>query len=200
VVENVKGAQPWVGKAKANYGSFYLWGDVESVGGRIVAAHQVRFGAPAVKASRGRKPDTLAESFKEMPSAVFETNGGDESGGNPDRLLGCVHHDEGARATGDVLSGLEDGRKVPGMNFHEYEKTGKPGRSFQSAAVATLEDPGAGVKQHGSGAEWFDRGIASHGSASKSRKAASAAIAKIPLELAAHIARCFKPKNQERVA
>lgn len=32
VVENVRGAQPWVGKAKANYGSFYLWGDVETVG------------------------------------------------------------------------------------------------------------------------------------------------------------------------
>lgn len=52
LVENVRGAQEWVGKAKANYGSFYLWGDVESVGGRIVAAHQVRFGAPAVKAYR----------------------------------------------------------------------------------------------------------------------------------------------------
>jgi len=28
VVENVKGAQPWVGKAAWHYGSFYLWGDV----------------------------------------------------------------------------------------------------------------------------------------------------------------------------
>lgn len=28
VVENVRGAQPWVGKARAHYGSFYLWGDV----------------------------------------------------------------------------------------------------------------------------------------------------------------------------
>ncbi len=37
VVENVKGAQPWVGQARANYGSFYLWGDIESVGGAIVA-------------------------------------------------------------------------------------------------------------------------------------------------------------------
>jgi len=35
VVENVKGAQPWVGPAKAHFGSFYLWGDVEMVGGRI---------------------------------------------------------------------------------------------------------------------------------------------------------------------
>ena len=28
IVENVRGAQPWVGRARAKYGSFYLWGDV----------------------------------------------------------------------------------------------------------------------------------------------------------------------------
>jgi hypothetical protein len=28
IVENVRGAQPWVGKAAGNFGSFYLWGDV----------------------------------------------------------------------------------------------------------------------------------------------------------------------------
>lgn len=28
VVENVRGAQPWIGRAKNHYGSFYLWGDV----------------------------------------------------------------------------------------------------------------------------------------------------------------------------
>lgn len=28
VIENVRGAQPWVGKAQGKYGSFYLWGDV----------------------------------------------------------------------------------------------------------------------------------------------------------------------------
>ena len=31
VVENVKGAQPWVGKAAWHYGSFYLWGDVPAL-------------------------------------------------------------------------------------------------------------------------------------------------------------------------
>jgi hypothetical protein len=31
VVENVKGAQPWVGRAAWNYGSFYLWGDVPAL-------------------------------------------------------------------------------------------------------------------------------------------------------------------------
>jgi hypothetical protein len=31
VVENVRGAQPWVGRARWNFGSFYLWGDVPAV-------------------------------------------------------------------------------------------------------------------------------------------------------------------------
>jgi hypothetical protein len=31
VVENVKGAQKWVGRARAHYGSFYLWGDVPAL-------------------------------------------------------------------------------------------------------------------------------------------------------------------------
>ncbi len=31
VVENVRGAQPWVGQAKWNFGSYYLWGDVPAL-------------------------------------------------------------------------------------------------------------------------------------------------------------------------
>ncbi len=31
VIENVKGAQPWVGRAKWHYGSYYLWGDVPAL-------------------------------------------------------------------------------------------------------------------------------------------------------------------------
>lgn len=31
VVENVRGAQKWVGRARWNYGSFYLWGDIPAV-------------------------------------------------------------------------------------------------------------------------------------------------------------------------
>lgn len=31
IVENVKGANPWVGRAKWHYGSFYLWGDVPAL-------------------------------------------------------------------------------------------------------------------------------------------------------------------------
>jgi hypothetical protein len=31
VVENVRGAQPWVGRAKWNFGSYYIWGDVPAL-------------------------------------------------------------------------------------------------------------------------------------------------------------------------
>lgn len=31
VVENVRGAQPWVGRAAGNYGSYYFWGDVPAL-------------------------------------------------------------------------------------------------------------------------------------------------------------------------
>lgn len=56
VVENVKGAQRWVGKAKANFGSFYFWGDVAMVGGRVVAG-RLQFGDFTRAAKRGGKVD-----------------------------------------------------------------------------------------------------------------------------------------------
>lgn len=54
VIENVKGAQPWVGPAKAKFGSFYFWGDVAMVGGRVVAGG-LRFGDTVRAARRHRK-------------------------------------------------------------------------------------------------------------------------------------------------
>jgi len=55
VIENVKGAQPWVGRAKAHFGSFYLWGDVESLGNRIVRSGDLRFGDSGLRPGGGRK-------------------------------------------------------------------------------------------------------------------------------------------------
>jgi hypothetical protein len=191
VVENVKGAQPWVGPANAHFGSFYFWGDVAMVGNQVVAGIP-RFGE-TVKAARRR------------------------------------------------------GGKVNGFNFHQFEKTGEPGGSFQSAAVKSLVPavgkrfdercasspeeaaafhyrlPDSGIKQGGSGATWFDGAVderrrkasaaikeyggdfkeyggdfgwdGSGNSHSRARKAASAQIAKIPYPLAAYIARSFKPSS-----
>src|SRR5271157_194007 len=54
VVENVKGAQPWVGKAQAKFGSYYLWGDIAQVGNRITRP-MARFGDDYTRPERAEK-------------------------------------------------------------------------------------------------------------------------------------------------
>lgn len=117
VVENVKGAQPWVGRAQAHYGSFYFWGDVPAL--------------IPIPAKRGYKSS--------------------------------------------------------GMNWSDQTKRGQ---DFTRIAGNQA------IKQHGSGAEWFDIGIAKLGSKSSKRKFASALIAKIPFEFSVYIGRTFYPQSR----
>jgi hypothetical protein len=58
VVENVKGAQPWVGRARGRYGSFYLWGDVPALlpiprkrGVKVGGLDWSKYGQPDYKSS-----------------------------------------------------------------------------------------------------------------------------------------------------
>jgi hypothetical protein len=161
VVENVKGAEPWVGYAPAHYGSFYLFGDVNSVGGSIVGAVP-RFGEGLRPARRGQKH-------------------------NPDG----TEHGQGSWIAIADSKNRGAGQKVSGFRFDGS------GRSFQSAAVAEMhaDRDSEGVKQHGSGAEWWRTGNGALPSSSPRRKAASAQIAKIPFPLASHIARIFKAQS-----
>ena len=41
VVENVRGAQPWVGRAAWNFGSYYLWGDLPALMPAVADARKV---------------------------------------------------------------------------------------------------------------------------------------------------------------
>ena len=211
VVENVKGAQPWVGRAQAHFGSYFLWGDVRSVGGLIVSTVP-KFGEGIRAARRGQKR-------------------------NPD---GTEHPQGSWFAIADSKERGANGLKVDGFNFHQHEN-GSAGGSFQSAAVAGLKTvghanirdghthtrhltnqaesdgvkvpgndtfkktgqpcgkltdpkyPSSGTKQGGEW--WHDPESITRRTSSKSsaRKAASAQIAKIPFDLAQWIARCFLP-------
>lgn len=60
VVENVRGAQPWVGRARWNFGSFYLWGDVPalmpiSLGRQVVKAGVTHRSNGAIKNTGGSR-------------------------------------------------------------------------------------------------------------------------------------------------
>ncbi len=59
IVENVRGAQKWVGRARWNYGSFYLWGDVPALMPMTIRAAKV----PGLNWSRYGEPDYNGEGF-----------------------------------------------------------------------------------------------------------------------------------------
>ncbi len=146
VVENVRGAQPWVGRARWNFGSYYLWGDVPAL--------------MPITMPRGRK----------LP------------GNNSPRRW-----DE--REVKRLCDAPVEGYKTTGMNWSDRSKRGQD--------FTRIAGHQSGIKQHGSGRDWFaGEGTMSGKISSKypARKAASSIIAKIPLPLARWIARTWKPK------
>ena len=110
VVENVRGAQPWVGRAAFNYGSFYLWGDVPA----LMPTAKIRGQSDAVKHT-GRTFCFPAGSAN--PEAVKGRTGKLHWGG-PDALM---------------TPAAQDGRKVPSFRFDGS------GASFQTASVRRTE-------------------------------------------------------------
>lgn len=193
VVENVKGAQPWVGRAQANFGSYYLWGDIANVGGRIVRPDVIRFGMASVKAlGRGGK-NNGGSWFGQRDGVALERNDPRDMRRNPE-----TGEWENAEARGDW--------NHPGKRCDAGRGTKNDGGSWFNVAHNTTSGTGRnpvheGVKVSG---DWFGSyaeqkaaGTISpgrlHGKRSVARKAASAQIAEIPFDLAQWIARCFKP-------
>ena len=169
IVENVRGAQKWVGRAQWHYGSFYLWGDVP-------AGMPKGFGAAKIHGYANiRDGHTHTRHLtNQRESDAIKNNGGSWFAiGSP-----------GQKVTGQN----PDGRKVPGMNWSDRTR---PAQGFNVVAAQRYRE---GVKN---GKDWFGSGEncseqRKHGSRSNSRKAASAMIAKIPFPLAQHIAKVFK--------
>jgi hypothetical protein len=130
VVENVKGAQPWVGAAKAHYGSFYLWGDVESVGGAIVGTRP-RFGE-ILRAKR-----------------AIKNGGGSWFGiGSPGQIETGQNPVNGVKVEGISFNGHgELGHKPQGFNvtaaqrYREENGQKTPPRQAASAQIAKIPEP-----------------------------------------------------------
>lgn len=154
VVENVCGAQKWVGRARWHYGSFYLWGDVPAL--MPITNNQAVLKAGVTHRSDG------STNFHGQKVPGFK--GGDRNIG---RANGDHQWNTGWFAVAhNTTSGHgqnPDGRKHGGDCFNDPTWAGRQG------------------------------GIKRDGMRSSARAAASARIAKIPFELARHIARAWKP-------
>jgi hypothetical protein len=179
IVENVRGAQPWVGRAAWSYGSFYLWGDVPAL----------------MPFSRGRKRTGRgAVSSPSFHGGEHETLGvgmGLKGTGDGIKQL----HPRGDNQTcGKHRMGLGDGQKVPVYS--------DPRRNGGKASHLTCPSENAAKLEDGTkiGGDWFSDPKSTcrkHGSRSNARRLASAMIAKIPFELAHWIARVYYPNNKE---
>lgn len=177
VVENVKGTQPWVGPAKAHFGSFYLWGDVDMVGDRIIAGGLRWDSVRAAKRGQKQNPDGT-EHGQGSWFKIADSKSRGVQGQNWSRFI-----DEGVPSPHWNMQAV----KVAGLTHGRFP----PGGLAQGA----IENERGAVKN---GGDWFGSGANCSlqrraSSTSTSRKAASAQIAKIPLPLSSYIARAYRP-------
>jgi hypothetical protein len=173
IVENVRGAQPWVGRARWNFGSFYLWGDVPALMPVTLKASKVP----------GFRFDGSGKSFQ---SASVDATGIKAPGMN----------------WSDPTKRGQDFTRLAGKHRAKGDRDPMWERGFQATAADRLasegehsKQPGIGGKRaNGKGDAWFQDGAVRRGSKSSKRKMASAMIAKIPLPLSRHIAATYHPK------
>ena len=129
LIENVRGAQPWVGRARWNFGSFYLWGDVPALM------------PPAVKAVKvpNFRFDGSGRSFQ---TASVEHSGVKAPGMNwSDR---SKHGQDFTRLAGAHAVDRETGTKIGGDWFSDPQSTCRhhgsksKGRKMASAMIAKI--------------------------------------------------------------
>jgi hypothetical protein len=204
VVENVKGAQPWVGRARWSFGSFYLWGDVPALMPITFKAQKVpgfRFDG----SGRSFQFASVAETGIKAPGM----NWSDQSKRGQDftRLAGkeAIKNSGGSwfKIAHNTTSGHgqnPDGRKTNGApHIRDGEDHIKHLTNPAEHIVGFPDDEGRKVSGDwfGSYADMKASGTISpgrlHGKNSKKRQFASAMIAKIPLPLSRHIAATFRP-------
>jgi len=181
VVENVKGAQRWVGSARWHFGSYYLWGDVPALMPFTVA------GCKTV----GHVNQRDGYSHTRHLTNQAESDGVKNNGGS---WFAEAHNTTSGHSSNPVS--IPASQRGP-----EGVKQGGSGAAWFDKALDERRKAAGGVKGYdgGLGKGHGELGRAGRDAASNchsgstARKAASAQIAKIPFELAAHIARCFRP-------
>lgn len=176
VVENVKGAQPWIGRASWHFGSYYLWGDIPALM-PFTAVKRIHDGLklPGNNSAirwEDRPVQRLKDATKNAGGSWF-----------------AKAHNTGSGHSQNPVTG--EGSKVPGISFNGYGKPGYKPQGFNVMAAQRYREQN-GTNQ---GGEWW------HDPNSMSRrKAASAEIAQIPFPLSNWIAQCFKPVQSSALA
>lgn len=192
IVENVKGAQPWVGRSRWNFGSFHLWGDVPALMPVTLKASKVpnfRFDGS------GRSFQTAAVEHSHIKAPGMNWSDRTNRGQDFTRLAGEQAIKNNGGSWFNVAHNTTSGK---GQNPDGRKTTGAPHIRDVEDHTRRLTNPAEHGGEIKLGGSWFHgyrkgQGARNHGSNSTKRKMASAMIAKIPPPLARHIAIVFKP-------
>ena len=142
VVENVRGAEPWVGRARWSFGSFYLWGDVPALMPATIKAHKVP----------GFRFDGSGKSFQSASVEGVKQRGSghawfdkalDERRKNPDgrKQPGIKLSEVGFNvANAHTFGGMVEGVKIVRSDRDKRDHIGTK-RKFASAMIAKIPEP-----------------------------------------------------------
>ena len=142
VIENVRGAEPWVGRARWSFGSFYLWGDVPALMPATIKARKVS----------GFRFDGSGKSFQSASVESVKQRGSghawfdkalDERRKNPDgrkqpgiNLSEIGFNVANAHEFGGMVEGVKIKRSTEDVRQHIGTK-----RKFASAMIAKIPLP-----------------------------------------------------------
>jgi hypothetical protein len=129
IVENVRGAQKWVGRARWNYGSFYLWGDVPALM------------PPALRAAQKFNPDGTNHGSGSWFAVADSTARGSKNNGGSWFNIGSP----GQKVTNKNPVHELTGRKGSGSGWFDQNlcalSSKSFGRKFASAMIAKIPLP-----------------------------------------------------------
>jgi len=170
VVENVRGAIPWVGRSRWNFGSFHLWGDVPALMPMTINAIKV----PSFRFDgSGRSFQTASVRRADVGKGARFTS-----------------RDCGVEASGIKNGGDWFGSGADCSLQRRYSGTKRPGIKLREVGfnVSMAREVAADLK----GAKYERSAEDKRQHIGINRKAASAMIAKIPLPLSRHIGATFR--------
>ena len=132
VVENVRGAQEWVGRARWRFGSFYLWGDVPALMPMTGRAMK-NAGGSWFRVSHNNVPHSRGDAIKHTPHMT-----------DPAEHIKCGGIDLGekgfniqaAERYGPLVDGAPYARTADDIRQHIGIK-----RKFASAMIAKIPEP-----------------------------------------------------------
>jgi hypothetical protein len=128
VVENVRGAQPWVGRARYNFRSFYLWGDVPAL-----------MPPPQMKAQKFNPDGTKHGTGSWFAIADSKNRGASV------KVPGFRFDGSGRSFQSASVEGVKNGKDwfSSGENCSAQRRTasGSTARKFASAMIAKIPEP-----------------------------------------------------------